>query len=218
METDRNKLLALLILLLAVFVILFFPRTNDYEWSPFFKNQYSTLPDRTFSLESSTLLIDKPMIKVRNEDERNGFELIVHNKDINADSYPESILIKKLPPFKKSTTNGENIYSYDFEITDLKIIQNYKKENEQLLLNLTLDSIYNENSTLLSVSSRGIGYGFSLKSLTDSTYFAQTVEILECVLINPDRDQISDEIVIYWHPSKKSYQVTNTFGAPETFE
>lgn len=75
------------------------------------------------------------------------------------------------------------------------------------------------NRRILNQVPAPYGYAMRVSEYQDTFDFPFTapISILELVIIDEFGRPLSDEITLYWSPSKEQFQATNTMGAPGTW-
>lgn len=138
---------------------------------------------------------------------------LIMGEDINATNAPNYLLSyhgTKRPKLDKRLSDAGFTRAF-------RSLAVYERRNSTLYPLLTIDqeSIRDENGEVLIDQIPAVhGYGLLLQSFENERLYHKPVTLLEIILLDKNGAGMSDEVIIYWDPSKEKYMATNTFGAP----
>lgn len=209
-------LLFAVVLVAAYFIIIYFKK----EPEPVTHSEH--VPPRQQFIESDHPVMlsvydwytkDNLTLEEINQQLESPYQLIVLDKDINANRSPNFLLIAKepsLPGLDESLKQA----GYQYVFHSLVV---YELRNRQLQPILTIDSnqITDAHGTqLIDQITAAYGYALVLEEWEHPALYRAPVQLIEIVMIDEQGREASDDITIYWDTSTEAYKATNTFGAP----
>ncbi len=178
-------------------------------------------PDDAFNYEGQPVIqtvsrwyrnenLDQEAINSRLPDH---FRLLILDRDINANSAPNFVLIATdpvLPELDRSLSD----FGFTHVFRNLVV---YETRDRSLYPILTIgrESIQDEYGTgLIHQIPAENGYALVMEEYEHDALYEKPVQLIEIVMLDENGMGASDDIVIYWDPSEAAYKATNTFGAP----